>query len=378
MPNTKTDTERLADANDIIRKMLINERELKREIKDLQIAKDAADEIRQNYFEIAAYDPTPPTWISGKGGKIGSRGVPITTWSDAHCGEVVKPKGVNGANKFNKDICEKRFIRLFDTTVDLCYNHMGRAKTEYPGIIVGLGGDMVGGDNHEELARTNDLTPLRAIEHTTDILCGGLEHMASKFGKVYVPCCVGNHGRNVKKPPFKDITDFNYDYSLYCNLIRYFTKTKQNKWIHLDAPESADVHFQSYGTRYMYTHGDNLGVKGGDGIIGSIGPILRGSIKLGQQTHKIGLDFDHLIMHHWHQLLWLPGVTVNNTLKGFDEYSALKLRAPPTTPSQALWFEHPEWGVTARWEIYLEGKIKAAASARREWVSWLKGPSTIG
>ena len=373
---TKTDADRLADANDIIRKMLAAERELKRENKDLYDRLDAAEESRRQHYDIAAYDPTPPTWISGKGGKIGSRGCPITVWSDPHAGEVVKPKGTNGANKFNKTVLEKRFTRLFDTTVDLCYNHMGRAKTEYPGIIVCLGGDMVGGDNHEELARTNDMAPLVAVNKMSDLLCAGLEHMASKFGKVYVPAVVGNHGRNVKKPPFKDINDFNYDYALYCNLIRHFEKTRQNKWIHIDAPESADVHFQSYGTRYMLTHGDNLGVKGGDGIIGAIGPIMRGSIKLGTQTHKLGLDFDHLILCHWHQLLWLPGVTVNNTLKGFDEFSALRLRAPPTTPSQALWFEHPEWGTTARWEIYLEGKIKAAASARREWVSWVKSSTT--
>jgi hypothetical protein len=377
MPHAvKTDADRLADANDIIRKMLGAERELKKQIKDLHVARDEADEVRQKYFEIAAYDPTPPEWISGRYGKIGARGCPITVWSDPHCGEVVKPSGVNGANKYNKYICEKRFIRLFEITVDLCYNHMGRAKTQYPGIIVGLGGDMVGGDIHEELARSNDLTPLRAVEHMTDILCGGLEHMASKFGKVYVPAVVGNHGRTLKKPPFKNLTDFNYDYSLYCNLIRHFKKTRQNKWVHIDAPHSADCHFQSYGTRYMLTHGDNLGVKGGDGIIGAIGPIMRGSIKLGAQTHKIGLDFDELVLCHWHQLLWLPGVTVNNTLKGFDEYSALRLRAPPTTPSQALWFNHPEWGTTARWEVYLEGKLKASDGVKREWASWLKTPST--
>jgi hypothetical protein len=201
----------------------------------------------------------------------------------------------------------------------------------------------------------------------TDILCAGIEHMASKFGRVYVPCVVGNHGRTTRKPPFKGITDFNYDYALYCNLIRAL---KKEKFIHIDAPESADVHFKSYGVDYMLSHGDNLGVKGGDGIIGSIGPIMRGSIKLGQQTHKIGLDFDELILCHWHRMLWLPGVTVNNALKGFDEYAALKLRADPTRPSQALWFNHPQHGTTARWEIFLEGKIKTQAAEARSWVTW--------
>ena len=144
---------------------------------------------------------------------------------------------------------------------------------------------MVGGDIHEELLATNDRTPLQAVNDLTDILAAGIEKMAVKFGKVYVPCVVGNHGRNTRKPRFKQITYTNYDWSIYCNLLRYFQKEKH---IRIDVPNSADVHFVSYGTHYMLTHGDNLGVKGGDGIIGSIGPIMRGSIKLGTQTHKIG------------------------------------------------------------------------------------------
>ena len=366
----KSDADRVNDANEIIRKQLSEIRDYKNRIKDLQDTVDERDDVRKTYFQIADYDPTPPDWIGGPGGKIGSRGVPITVWSDFHAGEVVNPKGVNNYNEFNKDVLKNRIFRLVDTTIDLCYEHMGRAKTEYPGIIVSFGGDMSGGDNHEELARTNDMTPLRAVDYLTDILLASLERMASKFGKVYVPAVVGNHGRNVRKPPFKNITDFNYDYALYCNLIRYLTRTNQLKWIHIDAPESADVHFKSFGVNYMLTHGDNLGVKGGDGIIGSIGPIMRGSIKLGQQTHKIGLDFDELILCHWHRMLWLPGVTVNNTLKGFDEFSNLALRAPPTRPSQALWFNHPEHGTTARWEVFLEGR-KQAAAVDRVWASWM-------
>jgi hypothetical protein len=37
-----------------------------------------------------------------------------------------------------------------------------------------------------------------------------------------------------------------------------------------------DVHYRVYGVRFLLNHGDMLGVKGGDGIIGAIGPIMRG------------------------------------------------------------------------------------------------------
>ena len=113
-------------------------------------------------------------------------------------------------------------------------------------------------------------------------------------------------------------------------------------------------------------HGDMMGVKGGDGIIGSIGPIMRGAMKVGKQQSVIGRDFDTLLLGHWHQSLWLPGVIVNNTLKGFDEYARSALRAAPSTPSQSLWLEHPKWGRTAHREVLLEDPIDKDNS---EWVS---------
>lgn len=363
----KTDVERLADAEEIIRRKNHENVDLKRALEAARRENDTADKLRQELYQLAEYVPNPPAWTTGKGGKIGMRGCPITVWSDIHYGEVVNPAEVNGLNEYNAKIAKERLFRLFDTTVDLAYNHMGRAKTEYPGIIVCLGGDMIGGDIHEELLATNDRTPHQSVNELTDILGAGLEQMASKFGRVYAPGVVGNHGRSTKKMRMKGRVWTNYDWSIYCQLERYFRKDKH---VHIDVPNTADAHFKSYGDKYMLTHGDSLGVRGGDGIIGAIGPIMRGSIKIGNQVANIGQDFDHIIMGHWHQTLMLPGVFVNGAVKGFDEYANLQLRARYARPSQLLWFNHPEHGITARWEIFLEGRRKAAPVS--EWVTWPK------
>ena len=365
MAERKSDQARLDDALEALRKKEAELQDYRKTIRVLRTENDTAENIRSVIWKLAEHNPEPPAWLSGKGGKIGSRGVPITIWSDIHYGEVIEADQVNGVNVYNKSIAKKRLLRLYDTTVDLCYNHMGRAKTEYPGIIVCLGGDMIGGDIHEELMQTNDRTPLQAVNDLTDILAAGIEHMASKFGKVFVPCVVGNHGRTGRKLQAKNRVFTSYEWSLYCNLARHFAK---EKFIHIDVPNSADAHFQSYGVRFMLSHGDSLGVKGGDGIIGAIGPIMRGNIKLGKSQHSIGQEFDELLLCHWHQMLWLPHVTVNNSLKGYDEYAMLGLRAPYSRPSQALFFNHPEHGTTARWEIYLEGRQKA--SEAKPWVTW--------
>jgi hypothetical protein len=146
----------------------------------------------------------------------------------------------------------------------------------------------------------------------------------------------------------------------YANLLAPVERRQQQRF-----------HFERDRHRYLLTHGDSLGVKGGDGLIGALGPIMRGTIKLNRQESQIGRDFDTAIMGHWHQYLTLPGLIVNNSLKGYDEFSHLALRAPYSRPSQALWFTHPEHGITAHWQVYLEGR-KRFERASDEWVTWQK------
>jgi hypothetical protein len=361
----KTTEDRLFDADEIIRKKNNEILDLKRTIDQQKREEDTAESIRKVIFQLAEYSPKPPPWISGKGVNNGARGGPVTIWSDWHYGEVVNPDEVGGVNKFNMHIAKKRVARLVDVTIDLCFNHMGRSKVPYPGIVVCLGGDMIGGDIHEELMATNDRTPHQSVNDLTDLIAGGLERMADKFGRVFVPCVVGNHGRSTRKPRMKGRVFTNYDWSIYCNLERHF---RDDKRIRFSISPGADNHFEIFGHRFLLTHGDSLGTKGGDGIIGAMGPILRGALKVGRSEAQIGRDFDTLLIGHWHQYIPHPGLVCNNSLKGYDEFAMLALRAKPTRPSQALFFVHPEHDITAHWQVYLEGKIKAERS--KAWLKW--------
>jgi hypothetical protein len=365
VPEPKDDAQRLYDAIEIIRKKNAEINDLNRTITQIRRDNDTCEAIRKEIWGLAAHSPEPPEWIQGRGVRNGSRGGPITIWSDIHYGEVVNPDEINGVNAFNKNIAAKRIHRLVNTTVDLAFNHMGRAKTTYPGIVICLGGDMIGGDIHEELLATNDRTPHQSVNDLTDLLAGGIEECASKFGKVFVPCVVGNHGRNTKKMRMKGRVFTNFDWSIYCNLERSFRKDRH---VQFYVPSQADAAFQLYGHRYLLTHGDSLGVKGGDGIIGALGPIMRGTLKVHRSEAQIGRDFDTLVIGHWHQYITLPGLVCNNALKGYDEYAMLQLRAPYSRPSQALWFTHPEHGITAHWQVYLEGIQHAQDS--KTWMKW--------
>lgn len=323
--------------------------ELKRRLKEAHRDTLDTEAIRQILGGIIAAPVAPPKWLIHIDDNAShAQEVPITIWSDWHGGEVVSRAEVSGINEFNIEVLERRVRRLVERTIDLCQNHGPGA---YPGIVVNLLGDMVSGGIHPELAKTDEEETIPSCLRVRDLLVWCFETLLSAFDRVYVPCTAGNHGRSTQKPEFKRYVFKSFDWLIYQLLARHFEGRPE---IVFSIPEENEVHYRVFGQRYLAMHGDMLGVKGGDGIIGSLGPIARGEMKVGKQAAAIGRDYDVLLIGHWHQALWLPRVIVNNSLKGYDEYAKNALRASPSTPSQSLWFAHPKWGRTAHRDIFLE------------------------
>jgi len=339
-------------------------RDLRAKLGAVHTANENADTLRETIFGLAAVNPNPPKWTIKPRGKEGHGSIPFAFWSDWHYGEVVSKEETGGVNEFNRAIGKIRVKRLVERTIRLAKGFAFRDGSPVPpGIVVALGGDMISGDIHEELAETNDGTPLQAISDVLDMLIWGVDQLKKEFGKVFLPCVVGNHGRTTKKQRAKQAVFLSYEWTLYQMLERHY---KNDNDVTVFVPNETDAFFSVAGQRFLLTHGNALGVKGGDGIIGALGPIARGSVKLKNSEFKIGREFDYLIMGHWHQELWIGRVIVNNALKGYDEYARLFLRAEPSRPSQCLWFVHPEHGITARVSVYVDDPIITAGE--RKWV----------
>lgn len=324
---------------------------LEKEIESIVKHNDDAAKIRREIYQLAKPVPNPPKWVLKNPGK-GLTGVPMTLWSDWHWGEVVNPAEVGGVNTFNRTVAKQRLKLLVESTIDLCFNHM--TNPDYPGIVICLGGDMISGNIHDELRDTNEGYIQQTLLELQEELITALTTMADKFGKIFIPCVVGNHGRMNHRPRMKGRVFESYEWNLYCQLERHF---KNDKRIQFLVPEETDAYFTVLGHRFLLTHGDSLGVNGGDGIIGCLGPIARGAFKVGRSESQIGRDFDTMLIGHWHT--YVPRgdavpVIVNGALKGYDEYARLGLRVSYTRPSQALWFVHEKYGITAQWQIYLD------------------------
>lgn len=324
---------------------------LKAELRAAYRANIEQDAIMALIGVMAKADCQPPSWLDkakAKKAQGQTPEVPVALWSDWHYGEKVFPGAVNGYNAFDADIAEDRIRRLVANTIDVCKNH---GPGVYPGIVINLLGDFISGGLHPELAKTDEYARIPAALRVRDILVWALTRIADEFGKVFVPCAAGNHGRDTPKPEYKGYLHHNFDWLIYQLLQRHFENDKRIQFM---IDPSNEAYYSVYGLKILAMHADMLGVKGGDGIIGAIGPIMRGEVKTRGQSTSLGRPYDLLLGAHWHQELWLPRAIINNALKGFDEYAKNSLRAVPSQPSQVLFFVHPKRGITSRWSILVD------------------------
>jgi hypothetical protein len=242
-------------------------------------------------------------------------------------------------------------------------------KPVYPGIVLCLGGDMVSGNIHQELLETNELPTIPAMLDLCGVLIKGIDLLQEEFGKVVLPCVTGNHGRNTIKMPAKERCYTSFDWLLYQMLEKHYElkyQGKKNAPVQFIISGGVDQLFRVYNHRFLLTHGDTLG-RGGDGIIGSIGPLIRGDHKTRSRNGQIGQEYDTLLCGHYHQLMWLDRVVCNGSLIGYNEFAGNVLRAPFEAPRQALFAVHPELGITYQMPILVEPK---KLHSKVEWVAW--------
>lgn len=316
--------------------------------------------VKKKIIKLVDSNLDVPNWLL-RAPKNDITGVPSLFASDWHWAENVDPKQIGGVNEYNLEIAQQRARAMIETAIDLCFNHLKTPK--YPGIVFILGGDMFSGNIHTELATTNDMELMPAVLDIWAVLVWCIEQLADKFGKVFVPCVSGNHGRNTFKIQAKNRNYTNFDWLLYQFLAKRFEADKRVQFL---IPDGSDAYYSIYGHRYLLTHGDQF--RGGDGVIGALGPIIRGDHKKRSRNAQIDQEYDTMLLGHWHQLIQLQRLIVNGSLKGYDEYAyANNFGYEP--PRQALWITHPTHGITFSCAVNVERKKELK---KTEWVGWTK------
>ena len=334
-------------------------RQLESMLNGQEEEKLTSDYIKKVILKMSTAKTSTPNWLVKpvKGKTVA--GIPTLFASDWHWGEVVDPNQINCVNEYNVAIGQDRARVMIEKTIDLLKNHV--AHSNYEGIVFVLGGDMVSGDIHEELMATNSMEIMPTVLDLFGVLCWCIQTLADEFGNVFIPCVSGNHGRNTHKIRAKGRNFTSFDWLLYQFLSKRFEGDKR---VQFHIPDGPDAYYSIYGHKYLLTHGDQF--RGGDGVIGALGPIIRGDHRKRSRNAQIDMEYDTMLLGHWHQLIQLERLIVNGSLKGYDEY-AYSNNFGFEPPRQALWLTHPEHGLTFSMPVYVERKKK---KLNTEWISW--------
>jgi transposase-like protein len=287
---------------------------------------------------------TIPAWTIKE--RAGSKAAIATAFlSDAHLDEVVDPREVNYVNAYNREIAEKRLRNFFTHTIEISNDYLQGLK--YEGVVLALGGDIFSGIIHEELVETNASTIFESLLHWAEPICAGILLLRDAFGRVFLPCVVGNHGRRQRKPHAKHRAQDNFDWFFYHLLRKLLAK---EKGIEFAISESADQPYRIFSTRYLLTHGDQF--RGGSGISGMLSPLLLGDARKRQRETAVQRSYDYMVMGHWHQLAFVKGLIINGSSKGYDEYAFVN-NFGFEPPRQAFWITDPTHGVTITAPIHV-------------------------
>lgn len=292
----------------------------------------------------------PPQWLLPKSSGRKKHATLALLLSDTHFDEVVHPEEVGFLNKYDRRIAEMRLRAWTENSVKLARHYL--SGVTYDGVVLMLGGDTFSGDIHEELAQTNADTILGSVLHWTEQLSASINVLAGEFGKVHVAAVPGNHGRLSRKPRMKLRSKTNMDWLLAKMLERTFVADKR---VTFQVGENADALISIYGKGHLLTHGDQ--VNGGGGIGGIWPPIMRMRARKAQRAMEINEPFQTLWMGHWHQLIQTPGIIVNGSLKGTDEYAWIN-NFGHEVPQQALAVVTPEHGVTMQAPVFCMDRKK--------------------
>ena len=314
--------------------------------------------LREGVFRLAATPPEPEHWAPDTPEDGKHREVIVLPISDVHMGEVIDFDQMGGRNAYNKTIAARRLERLFQSVVKLGTTHWHGPKPA--AIYVILLGDLITGEIHEELAKTNDLLSIPAVCELSDLLIAGLDLLLRSFDcEIRVVGLPGNHGRTTRKPEAKGSVLNSYDTLVAWTVERWF-RARNAERISFTAPASGDALININGWNILFTHGNNIGSRGGMGFIGPAATIARGMQRVIQDYAAVGEIVDFVVTGHFHTPIELEQGFCNGSVPGPSEYSMQgRMRSHPA--SQWFLSIHPEIGVARRWKLFLghpdEGSI---------------------
>lgn len=340
-------------------------------LADMERRTAEAESIRADVLGLVA-EPLRPRIVIPQEGQKGDGGrIVILHLSDVHYGETVSLEEMDGVNRYDVAVARARLGRFFGTAASLMTEHWHGAPPDE--IVLCLGGDLISGDIHPELAQTNAPAVPATVREVGEHIAGGLALLRST---VKVPVRVysvpGNHGRLTHKPQSKGRAAGSLDLLATDFAEAAFNGTGLGG-VEFYRSISPDAYFSVYGWHVMLTHGDAMGGRGGGtGFIGPMAVIMKGHRKLVDTSWRSGRPVHFVMTAHYHSTCKTPFGWGNGSVVGYGEY-ARDLRADPEPACQNMLVVHPRRGIINYEPLYLgapsEGSHYAgpASVVRPQW-----------
>jgi hypothetical protein len=292
-----------------------------------------------------AAKPAKPLTSSVKGRKRHAATM-VVLLSDVHCEETVRPETVNGLNTFDLDVCEARLAELQERFFTMLAHE--RTLADIDRVVVWMGGDLISGMIHPELAEENSLHPLAAIRWIGERLRGFLDAVSDNAREVIVATSCGNHGRTTEKLRTNE-ADTSYEHHLY--LTMRAAETRPNvRW---QIGEGHLNYLDLDGFVVRFCHGHAVRYQGGIGGIHV--PLNKAIAAWNATTHA-----DLTCLGHWHQFSWgRAGRYVSNgSVIGHSAY-AVRIKATYEPPCQAaIVIDHGRREVTKAYPLFCDRDLK--------------------
>ena len=302
-----------------------------------------------------------PITSSTMGIRKHSKQIVVAPLSDTHVGDNVKGEQIGGLNSYDIDIFNRRLFGWANLVLQLV--ELRRTFVPINELVVPMLGDMISGDIHDELARTNIDNCMGQMIRGANLIAQALMLFAPNFQKIHVPCVVGNHGRMTRKPPMKD-KYMDLDYMLY-QWIAAFCREQKN--ITFDISKSFVSSFKVFDKTVLIMHGDSImGAGSGQAIQKAISGMR--SVFQYQKTSDsndayVPAEFDSVMMGHFHRVdeydIGTGEIHIVGTMKGVDEFAMQRLHVA-TRPKQIVTYWHPSHGCVGKETIYLNKYDKAS------------------
>ena len=263
--------------------------------------------------------------------------------SDIHIGEVVRAETVLGLNEFNHQVAERRLKEA--TSRWLMLLEKERSLADIREGIIYLGGDLIGGHIHSEMAEVSDLGIASSVAAADKYLEQMLRTILaeSHLESIKVVCLAGNHDRTTERVQHSSIYENSYASIVYSMLRSRFSDVPNMNFI-LGQGEYHDV--QVFDWNIRFTHGHR--VKFGGGI---------GGLSIPWNKHVIRLNgakkADFTIGGHMHTWTYSSdgGFLVNGSIIGTTNYS---LPFGHQEPTQAYLTIDRDRCVTAALKVFCE------------------------